>query len=100
MTDDWRSNVTHMVWEDSGPGYDHNPGPIPLDPIAPTPRSTSAKICRGLGIENGFRVFKEVEKVGETEGEREGGGDAVVGEMTSTDTERLERHGKRARVGE
>lgn len=94
MTENWRPNVRNTVWEDSRLGYD------PLDPIAPTPRSTSAMICRGLGIENGFFVFREVDKVGEAEGEREGGGNKVAREMTSTETERLERHGKRARVGE
>ena len=45
-------------------------------------------------------LFRSVDKVGEAEGEREGGGNKVAREMTSTETERLERHGKRARVGE
>lgn len=82
--------------------HDHIPGPrpIPPDPIVPTPRITSAIICRGLDIENDFLIFGEVDKVGEVEGENEGVGDDGVGDVMSAETERLERHGKRLRVGE
>lgn len=69
-------------------------------PIAPTPRSTSAMICRGLDTENDFFVFEVVDNVGDAEGEHGGVADEDVVEIPSVETERLERHGKRVYVGE
>ena len=96
----WRPNVKNVVWEVSRLGDVHSPGATPLDPIAPTPRSTSAMMCRGLAIKNGFFVFEELDKMVDAEGEHDSGRDGVVGEMASTETERLGRHRKRTCVGE
>jgi len=77
-------------------------GPIPLDATAPTPRRTSANTCPGLVIPNVFFApDNENDEGGDIDDENEDGGEGdPCMEPAPAETDRFDRHGRRALRGE